>query len=113
MEEGLLMSQDSPGWDQYSRLILQQLESLSTGIEALRIELQNVKTQLTELKAKEDRIQELRVWKERMDDVVSPSQIKVALDEIEELKLFKTKAVTIFMVIQFAMGSAIAMLGYF
>lgn len=107
------MSQDSPGWDQYSRLVLQQLESLSTGIEALRTELQDVKNQLTELKAKEDRIQELKAWKERMDDVVSPSQIKVALDEVEELKLFKTKAVTIFMVVQFAMGTAIALMGYF
>ena len=37
------MADQSPGWDQYSRLILQQLETLSTGIEALRQELQEVK----------------------------------------------------------------------
>ena len=45
------MSQSEPGWDQYSRLVLQQLESLSTGIDALRQELQDVKRELTELKA--------------------------------------------------------------
>jgi len=106
------MSQDNPGWDQYSMLVLQQLETLSTGIEALRQELQDVKNQLTELKAKEDRIQELKAWKERMDDVVSPSQIKSALDEVEELKLFKTKAVTVFMVVQFGMGLALALMSY-
>ena len=44
------MANDTPGWDQYSRLILQQLESLSTGIEALRQELQEVKRELTEIK---------------------------------------------------------------
>ena len=94
-------------------MVLQQLENLSTGVEALRSELQDVKNQLTELKAKEDRIQDIKAWKERMDEIVSPSQIKVVLNEVEELKMFKTRAVTIFMVVQFAMGSAIAMLGYF
>jgi len=107
------MSPENPGWDQYYQLVLQQLESLSTGVEALRSELQDVKNQLTELKAKEDRIQDIKAWKERMDEVISPSQIKVLVNEVEDLKLFKTKAVTIFMVVQFAMGSAIAMLGYF
>jgi hypothetical protein len=108
-----MVSQDNPGWDQYSRLILQQLESLSTGIEALRQELQDVKNQLTELKAKEDKVQDIKIWKERMDDVASPSQLKVLLDEVEDLKLFKTKSVTIFMVVQFAMGIALALMGYF
>jgi len=107
------MSQDNPGWDQYSMLVLQQLETLSTGIEALRQELQDMKGQLTELKAKEDRVQELKAWKERMDDVASPSQIKNTLEEVEELKLFRTKAVTIFMVVQFGMGTAIALMSYF
>ena len=107
------MSPENPGWDQYYRLVLQQLESLSTGIEALRQELQDVKSQLTELKAKEDRVQDIKIWKERMDEVVSPSQIKVLVNEVDDLKLFKTKAVTIFMVVQFVMGSALAMLGYF
>lgn len=93
------------GWETYSNLVLQQLESLGKGIDGLREELQDVKNQLTELKAKEDRVQELRIWKEKMDDVVSPSQMKYALKELESLKTFKTKAVTIFMVVQFAMGA--------
>ena len=106
------MPQDAAGWEQYSRLVLQQLESLSTGIQALRQELQDVKNQLTELKAREDRVQDIKVWKEKMDEVTSPSQIKILVDEVEDLKLFKTKAVTIFMVVQFAMGTAIALMAY-
>jgi len=101
------MSQE-PSWDQYSRLVLQQLETLSSGIEGLRIELQDVKNQLTELKAKEDRIQDLKEWKEKIDEVASPSQLQNAFQEIENLKIFKTKAVTIFAVVQFFMVGALA-----
>ena len=45
---------EGESWDQYSRLVLQQLDTLSNGIEGLRGELQDVKNQLTELKAKEE-----------------------------------------------------------
>jgi len=101
------MSTDN-GWETYSKLVLQQLETLSGGIEALRGELQHVKEQLTELKVKEDRVQDLKAWKEKMDDVASPPQIRAVIDDIEELKESKTKAVTIFMVIQTIMGLAMA-----
>jgi len=101
------MSEES-SWDQYSRLVLQQLETLSNGIEGLRAELQDVKNQLTELKAKEDRVQDLKEWKEKIDDIASPSQLQNALQEIEDLKTFKTKAVTIFAVVQFLMAGVLA-----
>tara|TARA_B100000886_G_scaffold25201_1_gene16099 strand:- start:6635 stop:6952 length:318 start_codon:yes stop_codon:yes gene_type:complete len=103
----------SNGWENYSKLVLQQLETLSGGIDALRLELQDVKYQLTELKAREDKVQELKAWKDKMDDIASPPQLKVALQEIEELKLYKTKAMTAFMVVQFIMATAIALSSYF
>ena len=96
------------GWETYSKLVLQQLETMSNGIEGLRAEVQDVKSQLTELKAKEDRVQELKVWKDKLDDVASPTQLKEALNELEDLREFKTKAVTIFMVVQTMMGLAMA-----
>ena len=99
---------ESSGWETYSKLVLQQLETMSTGIEALRTELQDVKEQLAELKVKEDRVQDLKAWKEKMDDVASPPQLKEALIEVDNLKLFKTKAVTMFMVVQALMGIALA-----
>lgn len=96
------------GWETYSKLVLQQLESLSGGIEALRQELQDVKNQLTEIKAREDRIQDLKMWKERIDEVASPPQLKEAIEDIEELKTFKTKSVAIFMAVQAMMGILMA-----
>ena len=106
------MSEES-SWDQYSRLVLQQLETLSNGIEALRGELQDVKNQLTELKAKEDKVQDLKDWKEKIDEIASPSQLQSALKEIEDLKVFKTKAVTIFAGVQFLMALIVGLSRYF
>ena len=74
----------------------------------MRAELQHVKEQLSELKAKEDRVQDIKTWKDKMDDVASPSQLKSTLEEIEELKIFKTKAVTIFMIVQALTGFVLA-----
>jgi len=99
---------EEPSWDQYSRLVLQQLETLSSGIEALRVELQDVKNQLTELKVKEDRVQDLKDWKDKIDEVASPTQLQNALQEIEALKTFKTKAITIFAGVQFLMVALFA-----
>jgi len=95
------------GWETYSKLVLQQLETLNAGIESMRSEIQLVKEQITKIKAKEDRLEEIRVWKDKIDEVASPSQMKYALRELENLKTFKTKAVTIFAVIQFAMAAVL------
>ena len=98
---------NNQGWETYSKLVIQQLETLNTGIESMRKELQDVKEQITKIKAKEDRLEELKAWKDKVDDVASPSQMKYAFRELEELRTFKTKAVTIFMVVQFAMAVAV------
>ena len=95
------------GWETYSKLVLQQLETLNSGIESMRSELQDVKQQITKIKAKEDRLEEIKAWKDKVDDVASPTQMKYAFRELEELRTFKTKAVTIFMVVQFAMAVAV------
>ena len=92
------------GWNEYSRLVLKELETLSDGIESLKIEIQSVKQELALLKQKEDRVEDLKLWKEKIDEVASPSQLKELTREVDELKLFKTKAITIFAVVQFGMA---------
>tara|TARA_Y100000034_G_C6879369_1_gene402671 strand:- start:242 stop:565 length:324 start_codon:yes stop_codon:yes gene_type:complete len=101
------MTTDSNGWDEYSRLVLKELETLAQGIKDLNESLQEVKRDITEMRAREDKVLELVKWKERVDEVASPSQLKDLREEVEELKLFKTKAVTIFAVVQFAMGAIV------
>ena len=91
----------------YNQLVLAQLQSLSQAMEALRGDLQFVRQEITELKAKEDKVVELREWKQKIDDVVSPTQLYKLVEDIKDLNNFKTKAVTIFAVVQFGMGAVL------
>ena len=100
------MNSDS-GWGEYSRLVLKELETLAQGIKELNESLQDVKKEIAVIRAREDKVQELVSWKKRIDEVVSPSQLKDLQEEVESLKMFKTKAITIFTVVQFAMGAIV------
>ena len=74
------MSNENNGWETYSKLVLQQLETMASGIESLRTELQDVKGQLTELKAREDRVSDLKSWKEKLISLVNVTKKSYVLD---------------------------------
>jgi len=98
---------DGNGWDEYSKLVLKELETLAKGIKELSTSVQGVKEDIAELKAREDKVQELITWKQRLDDIISPVQLKEIVLEVESLKMFKTKAITVFVVVQFMMGAIV------
>jgi predicted nucleic acid-binding Zn-ribbon protein len=93
------------GWEVYSKMVLKQLEDLGTSMNGLRIEIQELKSEIAELRGKQSNIQDLKEWKGKIDDVCSPSQLKNLKEEVEDLKLFKTKAITIFAGVQFMMAA--------
>ena len=99
------MIDNKNGWGEYSRLVLNELGNLSEGMAALNVQIQELKEEIVELKAKEDRVDELRAWKGKMDEVLSPTQLKELMGNVAELNLFRTKAITIFAVVQFAMAA--------
>ena len=98
------MTQNENGWNEYSRLVLKELEVLASSIQNLNSEIQQLKQEIARMREREDRVDELRVWKDKIDEIASPSQLQAKFDEVEDLKLFKTKAITIFAVVQFLMG---------
>ena len=98
---------DENGWSEYSKLVLKELETLANSIQALNTEIQELKQEIAQMRAREDRVDELKVWKEKIDEVASPSQLKELVDEIQNLKSFKIKAITVFTVVQFGMGAAL------
>ena len=100
-----MSTSDQNGWNEYSRLVLQELERLSDNIDGLKGELQEVRQEIAKMQVREDKVDEIKVWKEKIDDVMSPTQLKELTVEVENLKTFKTKAVTIFVVIQFLMAA--------
>jgi len=95
------------GWGEYSRLVLKELETLASGIKELNENINEMKREMTEIRAKEDKVQELVKWKERIDEVASPSQLKELQQQVDELKSFKTQAVTVFAVVQFGMAAVL------
>jgi len=96
------------GWNEYSKLVLKELETLALGIDSLRQDVSGLREELVAIKQNEDKLQELRDWKMKIDDVASAPQLRDALHELDELKQFKTRAVTIFAGIQFLMALAVA-----
>lgn len=93
------------GWNEYSKLVLKELESLSMSIDNLKTEMQDIKQELVETRVKEDRVDELRLWKEKVDDVCSPSQLKELVDKVDNLNTFKVKAIGVFLSVQFMMAA--------
>ena len=106
------MSEEN-GWGEYSRLVLKELETLASGIDGLRSEISALKQQIIEMKVREDRVEDLKDWKSKIDEIASPSQLRELTSEVQSLKLFKTKAVTIFMVVQAMMAGVLAFSKFF
>ena len=98
---------DENGWSEYSRLVLKELETLATSIQSLNSEIQDLKQEIARMREREDRVDELRAWKEKVDEVASPTQLQTLTKDVDDLKMFKTKAITIFAVVQFAMGAIV------
>ena len=101
------------GWNEYSKLVLKELETLGDGIDSLKSEIQEVKQEMAKMQVREDRIEDIRLWKERLDEITSPTQLRQKLSDVEDLKVFKTKAITVFAVVQFAMAASIWILNVF
>ena len=99
---------DESGWSEYSKLVLKELTTLASNIQSLNNEIQELKQEIARMREREDRVDELRIWKDKVDEVASPSQLQVKFNEVEDLKQFKTKAITIFTVVQFSMAALVA-----
>ena len=107
------MTGDNNGWGEYSRLVLKELETLAKGIEGLKEQIGDLKQEIAELKAKEDKVKELSAWKERIDEVASPTQFKEMQEMVKKHELFKTKAITMFAVVQIMMAGIMTLLKFF
>jgi uncharacterized phage infection (PIP) family protein YhgE len=101
------------GWNEYSKLVIAELERLNDGITNLNNEIQDLKQQILELKAKEDFAKELWKWKQAIDEVASPSQLKSTIKDVSDLKTFKTQAITIWAVVQIVTAAIITFINLY
>ena len=100
-----MTGESNSSWEAYSKMVLKQLENLDQSMNGLRQEIQELKGELAEMRGKHSNVQDLKDWKNKMDEVCSPTQLKELKEEVEDLKLFKAKAITVFAVVQFIMGA--------
>jgi hypothetical protein len=107
------MANEQNSWSEYSRLVIAELERLNDGISKLNIDIQDLKREIAELKVKEDNVKELKRWKDSVDEVTSPTQLRDTIKDVSELKTFKTQAITVWFVVQILFGIVIALLNYF
>jgi len=106
------MAEQNNSWAEYSRLVLKELETLAAGMDKLNIEMQTIKKELAIIKDREDKVEKILEWKERLSEVVSASQLSEMTKDVAALKDFKTKAITIFIVVQSIISLAFVVLNY-
>jgi hypothetical protein len=100
------------GWDTYGKLVLQELERLSSTNEKLSLDLGRIKESqvkvLVKIESLKEDVADLRKWKGAVEDVASLSDIKELKSDVKSLKNFRTSAITVWLVVQVLIGILIA-----
>lgn len=97
------------GWNEYSRLVLAELERLQENDEKIQETLNEINLKLGKFEAIEKDLEALNKWKRYMDDVASPNTLKEMKKDVAALNTFKTVATTVWAVVQIAFGVFIAL----
>lgn len=102
------MPQDS--WTEWSQHVLKELERLNQSYETLRNKIESLQHSISEMASHQTGVEELKTWKKEMDAVMSPPQLNELQKTVDDLKIFKVKAITIWAVIQIIIAIILAVL---
>tara|TARA_R110000803_G_scaffold202035_1_gene267000 strand:+ start:2480 stop:2809 length:330 start_codon:yes stop_codon:yes gene_type:complete len=108
-----MANREQNGWNEYSKLVIAELERLNDGINNLNTEIQDLKGEIKELKVREDFAKELWKWKQAIDEVASPTQLKYTIKDVADLKTFKTQAITVWAVVQLITAAIITFFKFY
>jgi hypothetical protein len=95
------------GWNEYSKLVLNELERLNENDEKIQAILNEINLKLSKIDSLEEKVEGINKWKRYMDDVASPNTLKEMKRDVSRLNNFKTVATTVWAVVQ--IGFAIFM----
>ena len=101
------------GWNEYSRLVLAELEKLNKKVDDITQDMNNIRQELTKGEQVKDEIQTLKKWKHNVDEVSSPTQLKETMKEVSDLKTFKTMSTTVWVVVQIIFTLAATIFGLY
>lgn len=102
-----MVEEKTNGWNEYSKLVLKELETLADGMDVLQKELQEVRRDIAKIETRESKVDEIREWKLKMEEVLSPTQLKDFVKEHKENREFMIRAVTIIGVVNFIIATAV------
>ena len=95
-------------FNHYVKALLTEIKEINNNVKNLEERIAELKNDMTKMtaqySAKEGKLQELEDWKKKIDEVVSPTQLSALAKQVDDLKTFKVKAVTVFAIIQFGMA---------
>ena len=112
------LSNNNIGLSEYNRMVIAQLENINQAIQSMNLKLNELENKVLALNIKEDRVNSIVQWKDEITSTVSISDLEkikrksseISLEEMSDMKTqinslrdFKIRAVTIFGVVQFIM----------
>jgi hypothetical protein len=108
---------DKETWDDYSKLVLKELERLNDNYVDMRKDMDSRFTELnqklTEVKNVETKVQEHDLWVDKVSEIWSPTQMKEAKDELYKQKNRWVAAIAVISFVQIVIGIAVALWGKF
>ncbi len=105
--------QQQNGWNEYSRLVLAELEKLNTKVDTLSTEINTINQGMIKIEQIKDEVEVLKEWKNKVDEVSSPTQLKELQKEVNDLKTFKTMSTTVWVVVQIIFGIIATVFGLY
>ena len=67
-----MTGESNSSWEAYSKMVLKQLEDLSLSMNGLRQEIQELKSEIAEIRGQQTNVQDLKDWKMNVDEICSP-----------------------------------------
>ena len=107
------MDEKKNGWNEYSRLVLAELEKLNNSVEELSDDISDLRQEITKIKSIKYDIIDIKEWRKDVSEIVSPTQLKEVRKDVDKLKSFKTVSTTAWVIVQILFGIAIALFGVF
>ena len=101
------------GWNEYFRLVLAELEKLNNKVDDITADINGIKQEMSKFEQVKYDIKDLKSWKNNIDEVSSPTQLKELQQEVEKLKTFKTMSTTVWVVVQIIFGIAATVFGLY
>lgn len=105
------MATDQENKEINQNLIISNLDSVGKNLENISSDIKDIKKDIKDLESSFYKIDDLKAWKDKMDDVCSPNSLKESIEKLKQLEEFRVKSVTLFAIAQALIAAGVALIG--